>query len=81
LSDELRKEHIADGEASRDDEHQQNWQVIVKPKGCQKRTLTRRRQHRVRLLLLDHEIENHCTSVMLVELIKGVKQRLPQEKC
>jgi hypothetical protein len=23
---------------------------------------------------LDHEIENHCTSVMLVEVIKGVKQ-------
>ena len=28
-----------------------------------------------------HEIENHCTSVMLVELIKGVKQPLQQEKC
>ena len=26
-----------------------------------------------------HEIENHCTSVMLVEVIKGVKQAFLRE--
>jgi len=28
---------------------------------------------------LDHEIENHCTSVMVGEVIKGVKQAFRPE--
>jgi hypothetical protein len=32
-----------------------------------------------RPMALDHEIENHCTSVMLVEVIKGVKQAIRPE--
>jgi len=42
LSDELGKEDVAHGEASGNDEHQENWQVIVKPKRHLKHIVTNR---------------------------------------
>src|SRR5215212_8343651 len=48
LSDELGEENVAHGEACRDDEHQQNGQVIVKTKRHLKHTLTGRRLFRIR---------------------------------
>jgi hypothetical protein len=88
LADKLRKHNIAHGEASCDYEHQQDWQVVVKTKLHY--SVAARRADRSALapspsekrtsfeFTKDHsntcQIENHCTSRILVEVIWGVKQ-------